>query len=94
MSLMKFNQYTWLYSASILFIQHHNILAGVYKLEAAHYVILQNNINKTMLQYFDRVQSTVSVGYPLFKFQFYLRHHLNVTLNQICGHSDNKLLHH
>ena len=35
----------------------------------------------------------MSVGYPLFKFQFCLRHHTNVTLNQICGYSDIKLTH-
>jgi hypothetical protein len=84
-SLRKFNQYNWLYSASVLFIQHYNILAGEFKPEATHYVIFQNNINKTTVQYFNRVQSTMSVGYPLFKIQFCLCHHTNVTLNQICG---------
>ena len=93
MSLRKFNQYTWLYSASILFIQHYNILNSVYKLDVEHNVTLQKNINRTTVQYFDRVQSTVSVGYPVFKFQFCLRHHTNVTLNQICGYSDIKLTH-
>ena len=93
MSPMKFNLYTWLYSASILFIQHYVIMAGVYKLDVEHYVTLQKNINRTTVQYFDRVQSTVSVGYPVFIFQFCLRHHTNVTLNQICGYSDIKLTH-
>lgn len=93
MLLKKFNQYTWLYSAYILFIQHYIILAGVYKLNVEHYLTYQNNINRTTVQYFDRAQSTVPAGFPIFKFQFCLRHHTNITLNQICGYSDNKLIH-